>query len=112
MAIIMLTPFGTSIIAHPTRKLYTIFHKKHINFCLRLMYLTNKGMVVCQKQNIILTDDIISKKSEKQQMQRMSNMARKKSIDYASMFTLRADGRYMYRWTDSTGRHCLYDKDA
>lgn len=38
-------------------------------------------------------------------------MAKKKSIDYASMFTLRSDGRYMYRWTDSTGRHCLYDKD-
>lgn len=35
----------------------------------------------------------------------------KKKIDYASMFTLRKDGRYMARWTDETGRHCLYDRD-
>ena len=38
-------------------------------------------------------------------------MPRKKSIDYAAMFTRRKDGRYMYRWTDSTGRHCIYDRD-
>ncbi len=38
-------------------------------------------------------------------------MPRKKGIDYASLYTLRKDGRYMYRWTDSAGRHCLYDKD-
>lgn len=38
-------------------------------------------------------------------------MPKKKGIDYASLYTLRKDGRYMYRWTDSSGRHCLYDKD-
>jgi len=34
-----------------------------------------------------------------------------KKIDYASMFTLRADGRYMGYWHDSAGRHAIYDKD-
>lgn len=34
-----------------------------------------------------------------------------KKINYASMFTLRKDGRYMGRYTDSTGRHCIYDRD-
>jgi len=35
-----------------------------------------------------------------------------KKIDYASMFTLRKDGRYMYRWTDDQGkRHAIYDRD-
>ena len=36
-------------------------------------------------------------------------MARK--INYAAMFILRKDGRYMARYTDDTGRHCLYDRD-
>ena len=36
-------------------------------------------------------------------------MARK--INYASMFTLRKDGRYQGSYTDSTGRHYLYDRD-
>lgn len=32
--------------------------------------------------------------------------------DYASMFTLRKDGRYVYRYTDDFGkRHCIYDRD-
>lgn len=35
----------------------------------------------------------------------------KKKIDYASMFTLRKDGRYMATYTDATGRHALYDRD-
>lgn len=36
----------------------------------------------------------------------------KKKIDYASMFTLRKDGRYMATWTDDDGqRRCLYDRD-
>lgn len=35
-----------------------------------------------------------------------------KRIDYASLFTLRKDGRYMYRWTDEQGkRHTVYDRD-
>lgn len=34
-----------------------------------------------------------------------------KKIDYASMFTLRKDGRYQGSYTDSTGRHYVYDKD-
>lgn len=34
-----------------------------------------------------------------------------KKINYAAMFTLRKDGRYMATYTDETGRHCLYDKD-
>ena len=36
-------------------------------------------------------------------------MARK--IDYASMFTLRKDGRYQGSYTDETGRHFIYDRD-
>ena len=35
----------------------------------------------------------------------------KKKIDYASMFTLRKDGRYMATYTDETGRHSMYDRD-
>lgn len=36
----------------------------------------------------------------------------KKKIDYASMFTLRKDGRYTATWTDDDGqRHFLYDRD-
>lgn len=35
----------------------------------------------------------------------------KKKIDYASMFTLRKDGRYQGSYTDETGRHYVYDKD-
>lgn len=38
-------------------------------------------------------------------------MARQKKIDYASMFTLRKDGRYQGSYTDETGRHYVYDKD-
>lgn len=34
-----------------------------------------------------------------------------KRIKYADMFTLRKDGRYMATYTDSAGRHSLYDKD-
>lgn len=34
-----------------------------------------------------------------------------KKINYAEMFTLRADGRYMARYTDGDGRHYLYDRD-
>jgi len=35
-----------------------------------------------------------------------------KKIDYASLFTLRKDGRYMHRWTDDHGkRHAIYDRD-
>jgi integrase len=38
-------------------------------------------------------------------------MTRKK-LDYASLFTLRKDGRYMARWTDEFGkRHSMYDRD-
>lgn len=35
----------------------------------------------------------------------------KKKIDYASMFTLRKDGRYQGSYTDATGRHYVYDRD-
>ena len=35
----------------------------------------------------------------------------KKRIDYAAMFTVRKDGRFMATYTDSKGRHSLYDKD-
>lgn len=34
-----------------------------------------------------------------------------KRIKYADMFTLRKDGRYQGSYTDSTGRHYLYDRD-
>ena len=34
-----------------------------------------------------------------------------KKMNYASMFTLRKDGRYMATYTDATGRHSVYDKD-
>lgn len=34
-----------------------------------------------------------------------------KKLDYAALFTLRKDGRYMYRWTDASGRHALYDRN-
>ena len=34
-----------------------------------------------------------------------------KKINYAAMFTLRKDGRYMASYTDETGRHYLYDRD-
>lgn len=38
-------------------------------------------------------------------------MARKK-IDYASLYTLRSDGRYMGYWRDVQGRrHAVYDRD-
>lgn len=36
-------------------------------------------------------------------------MARK--LNYASMFTLRKDGRYQGSYTDKTGRHYVYDRD-
>lgn len=32
-------------------------------------------------------------------------------INYASMFTLRKDGRYQVKYTDDAGKHTLYDKD-
>lgn len=35
----------------------------------------------------------------------------KKKINYAEMFTLRKDGRYMATYSDEKGRHSLYDKD-
>lgn len=35
----------------------------------------------------------------------------KRKINYADMFTLRKDGRYMVTYTDKTGRHALYDRD-
>lgn len=35
----------------------------------------------------------------------------KKKIDYAAMFTLRKDGRYVATYTDSDGRHHIYDRD-
>ena len=38
-------------------------------------------------------------------------MSMKKKINYADMFTLRKDGRYMASYTDKKGRHYLYDKD-
>ena len=34
-----------------------------------------------------------------------------KKVDYASMFTLRKDGRYQGSYTDATGRHYIYDRD-
>jgi len=34
-----------------------------------------------------------------------------KRINYASLFTLRKDGRYQGSFTDDTGRHYLYDRD-
>lgn len=34
-----------------------------------------------------------------------------KKLNYAAMFTLRKDGRYMATYTDETGRHYLYGKD-
>lgn len=37
------------------------------------------------------------------------NMAKK--INYASMFTLRKDGRYQGSYTDDTGRHYVYGRD-
>ena len=38
-----------------------------------------------------------------------NNMAKK--IDYASLFTLRKDGRYQGCYTNETGRHYVYDCD-
>lgn len=36
----------------------------------------------------------------------------KKQLDYASLFTLRSDGRYMGYWKDQSGkRHAIYDRD-
>ncbi len=35
----------------------------------------------------------------------------KKRIDYASMFTIRKDGRYQGSYTDTHGRHYVYDRD-
>lgn len=34
-----------------------------------------------------------------------------KKINYASMFTLRSDGRYMGYWHDAAGRHAIYDRN-
>lgn len=34
-----------------------------------------------------------------------------KKLDYASLFTLRKDGRYMTSYSDIKGRHYLYDRD-
>lgn len=34
-----------------------------------------------------------------------------KKINYADMFTLRKDGRYMASYTDNAGRHYIYDRD-
>ena len=34
-----------------------------------------------------------------------------KKINYADMFTLRKDGRYMATYADEKGRHALYDRD-
>ncbi len=34
-----------------------------------------------------------------------------KKIDYASLFTLRKDGRYQGSYTDAKGRHYVYDRD-
>ena len=34
-----------------------------------------------------------------------------KKINYASLFTLRKDGRYQGSYTDAKGRHYVYDKD-
>ena len=35
----------------------------------------------------------------------------KKKLDYASMFTLRKDGRYVATYSDDNGRHHIYDRD-
>ena len=35
-----------------------------------------------------------------------------KKIDYAALFTLRKDGRYMGYYHDDHGRHAIYDRDA
>ena len=35
----------------------------------------------------------------------------KKKIDYAAMFTLRKDGRYVATYSDEIGRHHIYDRD-
>lgn len=41
-----------------------------------------------------------------------SNTKEMKKLDYASLFTLRTDGRFMYRWTDGQGkRHTIYDRN-
>jgi len=32
-------------------------------------------------------------------------------MNYAAMFTLRSDGRYMGYWHDEEGRHAIYDRD-
>lgn len=34
-----------------------------------------------------------------------------KKINYADLFTLRKDGRYQGSYTDSSGRHYVYDRD-
>jgi integrase len=34
-----------------------------------------------------------------------------KKINYASLYTLRKDGRYMGYWHDKEGRHAIYDRD-
>lgn len=34
-----------------------------------------------------------------------------KKINYADMFTMRKDGRYVATYTDDTGRHHIYDRD-
>ena len=34
-----------------------------------------------------------------------------KKLNYAAMFTLRKDGRYMGYWHDDAGRHAIYDRD-
>lgn len=34
-----------------------------------------------------------------------------KKIDYAALYTLRKDGRYVGSYTDSTGRHFVYDRN-
>lgn len=48
---------------------------------------------------------------------RVSHLPRKgkvqmaKKINYASLFTLRKDGRYQGSYTDDAGRHFIYDRD-
>lgn len=34
-----------------------------------------------------------------------------KRVNYADLFTLRKDGRYMATYADEKGRHCIYDRD-
>ena len=34
-----------------------------------------------------------------------------KRINYAALYTLRKDGRYMGTYSDETGRHYVYDRD-